>query len=169
MKDVVEKQKEDERVFNTLNLSDKQINCKDRYEIIKGVLETTEKQKEDSLKNIKMECTGIAKGDYLGCNLAIAGFLLTFMTAYMEIFQYKKVELTFTSVLVFGAIIVLIAAFGINMHMRRQNAEKILMIIRDIENEKKYKNTEKLEDYINHLKLDINITVKCHKNSKKRK
>lgn len=52
-------------MFNTLNLSDKQINCKDRYEIIKGVLETTEKQKEDSLKNTKMECTGIAKGDYL--------------------------------------------------------------------------------------------------------
>lgn len=120
-------------MFDTIKIYGKKINCNNSFAKLKEDIEQEINQNEDFLENAKMECKSIVNGKFIDFNSNVASLLLSFSAFYLSLFEKEKIEMPILSFGVYVVGIVGIAVLMIRMHMKKQNAEKILYVIEKIE------------------------------------
>lgn len=116
-------------MFHVIKIYKRKIKCNVDYDNLKQQLDKLSNQDDKFIKNAKMECNRIINGGFLEFNYSVSTLLLALASFLISLFGTEKAPWSIPAFVVYVVSIIGIGLLSINLHMRKQNAEKIKYIL----------------------------------------
>lgn len=122
-------------MFYKISFLSEEVNCNCNYEELKEKLSKIINGDKNKIKNIEMECRRIITGGILEFNFNAASLLLSITAFFLSIYGNEKIPFSLIAFVAYIAVLAFVVGSSINLHMKKQNAEKVLFVIEDIKKE----------------------------------